>query len=106
MAVLEIDVGLDAHGGVMPVIDRHAARLFAAVSHFPFDRAFTFVLQEKLQRHLRQAAVQRRSQEGFYALDGPSFRLVGRLILCPRADGKEQGRDDENGLPHASIRHY
>jgi hypothetical protein len=26
--------------------------------------------------------------------------------LCARAEGKEQGNDDENGLPHASIRHY
>jgi hypothetical protein len=102
----EIDGGLDAHGGVAPVINRHAASLFAAVIHFPLDRAFTFVLQEKLQRRLRQAAIQRRNQEGFYALDGAPFRLVGRLILCARAEGKEPGRDDENGLPHASIRHY
>ena len=106
MAVLEIDGGLDAHGGVAPVINRHAASLFAAVIHFPLDRAFTFVLREKLHRCLRQAAIQRRKQEGFYALDGTPFRLVGRLILCPREEGKEQGRDDENGLPHASIRHY
>ena len=106
MAVLEIDGGLDAHGGVAPVINRHAASLFAAVIHFPLDRAFTFVLQEKLQRRLRQAAIQRRNQECFYALDGAPFRLVGRLILCARAEGKEQGNDDENGLPHASIRHY
>jgi hypothetical protein len=23
--------------------------------------------------------------------------------LCARAEGKEQGRDDENGLPHALL---
>jgi hypothetical protein len=106
MAVLEIDGGLYAHGGVAPVINRHAASLFAAVIHFPLDRAFAFVLQEKHQRRLRQDAIQRRNQECFYALDGAPFRLVGRLILCARAEGKEQGNDDENGLPHASIRHY
>jgi hypothetical protein len=58
--------------------------LFAAVIHFPLDRAFAFVLQEKHQRRLRQAAIQRRNQECFYALDGAPFRLVGRLILCAR----------------------
>ena len=106
MAVLEIDGGLDAHGGVAPVINRYAASLFAAVIHFPLDRAFTFVLQEKLQRRLRQAAIERRNHEGFYTLDGAPFQLVGSLILCARAEGKEQGGDDENGLPHASIRPY
>jgi hypothetical protein len=45
--------------------------LFAAVIHFPLDRAF--VLQEEHQRRLRQAAVQRRKPRGFLRAEWRPF---------------------------------
>jgi hypothetical protein len=84
-----LEVGVDAPGRFVPVINRWISGLAPTVGYFPADRrASGLVIQEKLQTDLREPAIQRRGKHILCAPNGGTFCLTGRGLLRPQTAGE------------------
>jgi hypothetical protein len=76
--VCEINLGLDTCGRVTVRVSDPNPVLLAAVPRSPSDWCpFSFALQEELQRHPRQNAIQGRDLCVLHEFDSGSFRYLG-----------------------------